>query len=127
MKESPQPNNQKAVISAVSGVIALVVGLFASCLVFFVFPPLIYCTGFILLAASCVALITGYLARDEIRRTGEEGAGMAQAGLVMGGVGLLVVGFSCICMVLSVGGLALMEPQIGNIFSEIQSTLTASP
>jgi hypothetical protein len=41
---------------------------------------------------SVLALIFGYIARDQIRRTGEHGDGLAIAGIVLGwvGVGMLV-------------------------------------
>jgi ammonia channel protein AmtB len=34
-----------------------------------------------------VAIITGYIAQSQIRRTGEEGRGMARAGVIIGMVG----------------------------------------
>jgi hypothetical protein len=37
---------------------------------------------------SVLALVLGYRARDEIARTGQGGAGSAQAGIVLGWVGL---------------------------------------
>ncbi len=42
---------------------------------------------------SILALIFGYVARSQIRRTGEGGGGMAIAGIVLGwiGVGVLVI------------------------------------
>lgn len=42
-------------------------------------------------AASLAAVITGHLARGQIKRTGEQGGGMALAGLVLGYLGLAVV------------------------------------
>jgi hypothetical protein len=43
---------------------------------------------------SILALIFGYVARDQIKRTGQSGDGMAIAGIVLGwvGVGFLVLG-----------------------------------
>jgi hypothetical protein len=35
------------------------------------------------------AVITGYIAQSQIRRTGEEGRGMARAGVIIGIVGTL--------------------------------------
>ena len=44
--------------------------------------------------ASIVAVVTGHMARKEVRRTGEQGDGLALAGLITGyigiGLGLLV-------------------------------------
>lgn len=123
------PTNSKATISGVSGVLALVLGLLASCIVFFVFPPLIYCTGFILLVASLVAVITGYMGRQEIRLSGgtQGGEGMAMAGLVMGFIGLGVVMLGCVLLIFSIAGLALLAPQIGEVFSEIERNLQLTP
>jgi uncharacterized protein DUF4190 len=43
---------------------------------------------------SILALVFGYVARDQIRRTGQGGDGMAVAGIVLGwvGVGFLILG-----------------------------------
>jgi len=43
---------------------------------------------------SVLALVPGYSARSQIRRTGEAGEGVAVGGIVLGwvGVGLLVLG-----------------------------------
>lgn len=43
--------------------------------------------------ATVVAIVTGHLARSQVKRTGEDGAGMALAGLILGylGVGLFVL------------------------------------
>ena len=42
---------------------------------------------------SILALIFGYIARNQIRERGEGGAGMAMAGIVLGwiGVGILII------------------------------------
>lgn len=42
---------------------------------------------------SILALVFGYVARSQIRRSGEGGGGMAMAGIVLGwvGVGVLIV------------------------------------
>jgi Domain of unknown function (DUF4190) len=47
-----------------------------------------------LFPAGIVAIIIGHLARRQIRRTGQEGYGLAKAGLILGyvGIGLVVVG-----------------------------------
>lgn len=47
--------------------------------------------------ASLIAIITGHLARAELRRTGEDGDGLALAGLVLGYsnflIGCIAIGF----------------------------------
>lgn len=44
-----------------------------------------------LVGATWIAILFGYLAKSQIRRTGESGSGMATAGLILGYVGLVVV------------------------------------
>ncbi len=43
---------------------------------------------------SILALVFGYVARDQIKRSGQQGDGMAIAGIVLGwiGIGILIVG-----------------------------------
>jgi hypothetical protein len=41
-------------------------------------------------AGAIVAVVCGHLARNEIRQTGEAGRGMAQAGLVLGYMGVVI-------------------------------------
>ena len=43
-----------------------------------------------LLAPSIIALVLGYRARRQVRETGQEGGGMATAGIVMGWIGTIV-------------------------------------
>jgi hypothetical protein len=51
--------------------------------------------------AAIVAIITGHIARSQIRRTREEGSGMALAGLILGYVGVAL-------SVLAIGGAILL-------------------
>lgn len=69
---SAPSNNTMAMISLVAGIVGLTVLPFLG---------------------SIVAVITGHMARREIARTGEQGSGLATAGLIMGwiGVGILVL------------------------------------
>jgi hypothetical protein len=57
------PTNTAAVVSLVSGIVS------------WFFCPLV---------GGIVAVITGHMAHGQIRRSGEGGAGMATAGLVLG-------------------------------------------
>jgi hypothetical protein len=50
---------------------------------------------------SILALVFGYLARAEIKRTGQAGDGMAVAGIVLGWVG---VGVLCIILIFGIAG-----------------------
>lgn len=61
--------------------------------------------------ASIVAVITGHMARRQIAETGEEGSGLATAGLILGwvGVGLIVlavVGFVLFFIFIAAAGSA---------------------
>jgi peptidyl-prolyl cis-trans isomerase B (cyclophilin B) len=47
------------------------------------------------------AVITGYIAQSQIRRTGEEGRGMARAGVIIGMVGTVLQGLFLIVWVSS--------------------------
>lgn len=75
----PRPTNGMAVASMVLGIIW------------------IYWIG------SILALIFGYVARSQIRRTGEGGDGMAVAGIVLGWVGVGIFSFIVFGALLSVG------------------------
>jgi hypothetical protein len=48
---------------------------------------------------ALVAVITGYMARRQIRQTGEQGMGMATAGMVIGIVHLALIGVGILILV----------------------------
>lgn len=87
------PNSTMAIVSLISGILGLTL-----------LPVL----------GSIVALVTGYMARNEIRASGGTvgGDGMATAGLILGwiGVALGVIG-------LCIGGIAILIPFCLLIFS----------
>jgi hypothetical protein len=87
-----RPTNSLAVVSLVAGIAG------------YVLPhPFI---------AGIVAIITGHMARGQIRRTGEGGGALALAGLLLGYlhfvISLAVVGFFLL-VVLGFGALALSQ------------------
>jgi hypothetical protein len=49
--------------------------------------------------ATIPAVVCGHMARNQIRRTGEQGAGMALAGLILGWIG---VGFTALLVLVAV-------------------------
>jgi hypothetical protein len=49
--------------------------------------------------ATVPAVVCGHMARGQIRRTGEQGAGMALAGLILGWIG---VGFTVLLVIIAV-------------------------
>ena len=85
-----RPTNALAIVSLVAGLASYVV------------LPVI---------GAIVAIVTGHLARGEIRRTGEGGAGMALAGLILGYVHLViaVIAIVTIAIVALVIGAAALQ------------------
>ena len=88
-----RPNNTMAIVSLISGI----AGLF--------FIPLI---------GSIVAVVTGHIARKQIAQTGEEGAGLATAGVVTGWVGIAVWGLLIVAWI----GLMVIGLSIASMGSE---------
>jgi hypothetical protein len=56
--------------------------------------------------ATIPAIVLGYMARREIRRTGEDGMGLATAGLVLGWTGAALVILTCLFVVMLVALIA---------------------
>jgi len=81
------PTNSLAVVALVSGILSWVV------------CPVV---------AAIVAVITGHVARSQIRRTGEGGGGLALAGLILGYVHLAAFVAVTLIWVLLLGGFAIM-------------------
>ncbi len=48
---------------------------------------------------ALIAVVTGYMARQQIRQTGEQGMGMATAGMVIGIIHLALIGLLIIGLV----------------------------
>lgn len=78
--------NTLAVVSIVAGVAS------------FVFAPVI---------GAIVAVITGHMAKSQIRQTGEGGDGLATIGLILGYVHLALVVLGILIVVLILGGLGV--------------------
>lgn len=90
------PNSGLAVTSLVTGILS------------WVLVPIL---------GAIIAVITGHLAKREIRESAGRlgGDGMATAGLILGYIHLILV--ACPCCVLLV--LLMLAPAVGNVFSEI--------
>ena len=99
----PQSLNEVALPSSTLAIVSLV-----SALLGFTFLPVV---------GSIVALITGYMARDETRSIPPKasGDGMATAGIILGWVqiGLLIIGICCTIafLVFSIGVLGIRSSQ----------------
>ena len=51
---------------------------------------------------ALIAVITGYMARKQIRETGEQGMGMATAGMIIGIVHLVLLGLLVIAVLFAI-------------------------
>ena len=110
-------NNILATASLVLGIL----GLLSLCLtaVASLLPFASLVCGCFSVLFGTAALITGILARSQIKTTGEGGSGFAMAGIVMGAILLVLV----LCGGLVIGILALLGPSFGNVFSSINASL----
>ena len=99
--EPAPPNNTLAIVSLVSGILGFLI---------------LYGIG------GIAAIITGYMAKKEIKEsaTPQGGDGMATAGLILGYANLVL----CLLPICVIVILSLLGPGIGNMFEEIQSGLS---
>lgn len=114
--------NNMAQISVGAAAVGWLLGGIGSCCVFFFVPFGIYCTGAIFLLGNVVAAVTGFMARRQIQEQGgsTQDEQWANIGMILGIVGT-ILGIGGVC--LSIAGLALLGPQIGDIFTEINRGL----
>lgn len=91
-----KPNSTLAIVSLVSGILG------------FTFLPVL---------GSIVAIITGHMAKNEIKKSAGTlgGNGMATAGLILGYL-VIALGLCAICAIVV---LALVAPDSGSVFSNI--------
>jgi hypothetical protein len=82
------PNNTLAVVSLVAAILSFVGNI----------VPLV---GWFTLAL--IAIVTGHMARRQIRQTGEGGMGLATAGLVIGYIHLALIGVVLVLVVFFFG------------------------
>jgi hypothetical protein len=128
--QSAHPSrNTMAQTSLGSAAVAWIVGgLGTCCLTFIPFISIAsFCTGALFLLGNGLALVTGFLGRRQIKEEGgsKEDEQWATIGMILGGVGSVFgVGFLCLTLF---GSLALLGPQIGDVFSEINRGLEATP
>ena len=87
------PTNSLAVVSLVAGILS------------WLLCPIV---------AAIVAVVTGHLARSQIRTSGESGGGLAIAGLVLGYVHLLVWAVIAVFWLFVFGGLAILAALSGS-------------
>jgi DUF1707 SHOCT-like domain/Domain of unknown function (DUF4190) len=92
------PAARSATVTPVAQTNGLAIASFACALAQFIFGPL----------ATIPAIVFGHMARRQIRRTGEQGAGLALAGLILGWA-TVILGILLIVLVglsMSVGGMS---------------------
>jgi predicted permease len=85
--------NSLAVVSLVTGIASFIAHI-----------PIPGFGGF---TVALVAVITGYMARNQIRQTGEQGMGMATAGMVIGIVHLALLGLLVIVLLVLIFSLGI--------------------
>ena len=82
-RDAPKPTNNMAVVSIAAGLASWM--------------------GFVVIGAI-VAIVAGHMARAQIRQTGEDGDGLAIAGLVLGYAHLVTSCIGTVVVVLMFGG-----------------------
>jgi hypothetical protein len=109
---APAPSAKTNVMSIISLIVGIV-GLLGVCVGIFI--PVVgpICVG--LLAVAAVVL--GFIGMSQVGKTGEKGKGMAITGLILGFLALLA---ACLTGI----GHAFLGPVIGNVFSQINSSLS---
>jgi hypothetical protein len=103
------PNNQMALTSLISGIIAWVMWGFFLCFNFFFSWMTLGVTtlcGLVPVIPWGIAVVTGHMGLSQIGRTAEGGKGMAIAGMVMGYVGLALT--ACAVMVVVAAAVVLL-------------------
>jgi len=121
--------NSMARTSVGAAAVAWILGGIGTCCLFFVFPVGAYCTGPIFLIGSIIAAVTGFMGRKQIQEEGgsKEDEQWATVGMILGIIGsVLAIGFLCLA-VFGFASLALLGPDIGGVFSEINRELGATP
>jgi uncharacterized membrane protein YjfL (UPF0719 family) len=105
--QSSSPTSSTPTHTSTLALVSLVTGILS-----WVFLPLI---------GPIIAIITGHMARSEIRRSNGllTGAGMALAGLILGYVQIFLI-IIPLCLITI---LALLGPVVGDVFSNIISDI----
>lgn len=120
--EARPKNNTMATISLIAGI----VGVLSSCI-----GPFVVTLFLPVLAVFCVggggllgiaSLVTGIIGTSQINKSAgaQKGKGMAIAGIVLGAINILI---PCALVVFMPVLLAFLGPVIGDVFSQINSSL----
>ena len=119
--------NQMSTVSLGAAAVAWIVGGIGTCCLSIlpIIPFGSLCTGGIFLIGNIVALVAGYMGRQQIQKEGgsKQDEQWAKIGMILGIVGT-ILGIGLVCLsVFTIAGLTLLGPDIGNVFSEINSGL----
>lgn len=118
--------NSLAITSLVMGILAWILAIALACLNWVILPLLTVATmgvGGLLyictLAVGClsplgwlIGVITGYIAKNQIKQTGMDGIGIANTGFVMNaiGLGLTILGVcGVVIYIITVGGVGVLD------------------
>jgi len=113
---APVPGAKTNVLSIISLIVGII-SLLGACVAFFIPVAGPICDGLLAIAA----VVTGFIGMSQVGKTGENGKGMAIAGLITGFLALLAA-----CLLgIGTAFLGSLMPNIGNIFSQINSSLVA--
>jgi hypothetical protein len=118
--------NGMAITSLVAGILSWVFALVMACVNWVIVPlftlatlgigGLLYlCTGTIACLSPLgwlIGAITGYVAKNQIKQTGERGEGFANAGFIMSliGLGITILGVCIIAVLAIIGTIQLPNP-----------------
>jgi hypothetical protein len=111
-----QKTNKLAIASLASGIAGLLLICLAALTAALGVGVICGCVGFL---AGVAAIVTGFMARKQIKASGEKGNGLALAGMITGGIQAVLL----VCSVVVIGVLTLLGPQIGDVFSSINQSL----
>ena len=128
--------NSLATTSLISGIVSWILFIIVVCFSWGILPlltvatmgvgALFYCC---ILPFQClpplgwiVGVITGHIARNQIKQSTQSGDGMAIAGLIMGYLGLALIAIS-ICLSITLSILGISVPFIDEFLRQMPSTL----
>ena len=120
--EAGPKNNTMAIISLVAGIVGILSSCVGPFVVTFFLPILaVFCVGGGGLL-GIASLVTGIIGATQIKKSAgaEKGKGMAITGIVLGAINIII---PCALVALMPVLLAILGPVIGDVFSQINSSL----
>lgn len=111
--------NSMATVSLILGIAGLLS--FCAAFVLSVIPFAGLVCGGLGILLGIAALVTGIIARQQVKARGESGSEMALAGIIMGSIQMVFL--VCIIPLIVIAALTIMGPLVGQVFSTINSSL----